>query len=179
MWNNEDPDLVTRAQSELPYRLNAYESLVTRCYSRVRKLALGIVGAPDAADTVAQDVMLRMMHGLPKLADATRFNPWLRQITVNTSRTHLAREKTEREKRAAFVSVAESSASLDEGPQTPSYSHLISSLDAEERTIVSLKILEDLEFQEIATILDIQLSATKMRYYRALEKLKTQHADSR
>lgn len=179
MWNNEDPDLVARAQGELPYRLSAYESLVVRCYPRVRKLALGIVGAPDAADTVAQDVMLRMMHGLPKLEDPARFNPWLRQITVNTSRTHIAREKTEREKRAAYVSVAEASEPLDEGPQTASYAELISALDAEERTIVSLKVLEDLEFQEIAAILDLQLSATKMRYYRALERLKAQHAEPR
>jgi len=177
MWNTEDPDIVARAQRELPYGLRSYEELVIRCYPRVRRLALGIVGAMDAADSVAQDVMLRMMHGLPRLEDVNRFNPWLRQITLNTSRTHLSREKNEMEKRAAYATAAESGDAPDDDFESASYAELIKSLDAEERTIVSLKLLEDLEFQEIATILDIKLSATKMRYYRALEKLKTEHRE--
>jgi len=179
MWNNEDPELVARAQSELPYGLKSYEELVIRCYPRVRRLARAIVGAADTADSVAQDVMLRVMHGLPNLEDATRFNPWLRQITLNASRTHLARERVEMEKRAAYASVTDASEPSTDHFGTTSYAELIKSLDVQERTIVSLKLLEDLEFQEIAEILGIRLSAAKMRYYRALERLKERLADNR
>lgn len=177
MWNIEDPELIARAQRELPYGLKSYEELVVRCYPRVRRLALGIVGAADAADSVAQDVMLRVMHGLAGLDDANRFNPWLRQITINTSRSHLARERAERHKRAAYASDMPAGEATVDSLHAPSYAELIGTLDAEERTIVTLKVLEDLEFQEIATILDIKLSAAKMRYYRALERLRARIAD--
>ena len=51
---------------------------------------------------------------------------------------------------------------------------MLKELAAEDKAVVCLKILEDMEFQEIAEITGLSVSATKMRYYRALEKVKAQ-----
>jgi RNA polymerase sigma-70 factor (ECF subfamily) len=63
-------------------------------------------------------------------------------------------------------------------PQTgelnePEFDYYMSLLSIEERALVSFKVLEDLEFSEIAKILGLSLSAVKMRYYRALEKIQS------
>jgi len=54
-----------------------------------------------------------------------------------------------------------------------SFQKLIQPLDELERQVVTLKFVAEIEFKEIANIMNIGLSATKMRYYRAIEKLKT------
>ena len=43
-----------------------------------------------------------------------------------------------------------------------------------DREILVLRFVAELEFQEIADIMHMGLSATKMRYKRALEKLRNQ-----
>lgn len=45
-------------------------------------------------------------------------------------------------------------------------------LNAQDRNIIELRLLEELPFAEISVILNIQESAAKMRFKRALDKLK-------
>ncbi len=170
-------DLVHRAQQELPYRFSAYEALVRMQLGGVRRLARGIVHDSDAADSIAQDVMLRVLNGLPALADAERFPAWLHRITVNVCRSHLAREAREADKRRGLNN--ELGADADVAPEiadspadADQFAAMLRPLAADERTVVCLKLLQDLEFGEIAEVTGLGLSAVKMRYYRALEKIK-------
>ena len=48
---------------------------------------------------------------------------------------------------------------------------LLDLLSLEERSIVVFRMTGNLEFSEISQILDVKLSAVKMRYKRALEKM--------
>ena len=45
-------------------------------------------------------------------------------------------------------------------------------LKAEEQEIIRLRIVEEMEFKEIAVALDTKEAAVKMRFYRAIIKLK-------
>ena len=49
---------------------------------------------------------------------------------------------------------------------------LLDRLDLEDRSILALRLISDMDFQEIANLTGSGLSAVKMRYKRALEKLK-------
>ncbi len=170
-----DDELIARAQVELPHQTRAFEALAERNYARVRKLALSIVGRMDDADSIAQDVMLRVYHGLPKLKSPESFHGWLRQIIVNASRTWLAKEKREREKSFRLAQepdlkiAARTVRSSREG-----FGALVEGLAPDERAILAFRFVEELEFNQIAEILDLGLSATKMRYYRAIERMKSQ-----
>jgi RNA polymerase sigma-70 factor (ECF subfamily) len=177
--DESDRQLIARARAELPHQTRAFEQLAQRNYPYVRKLALGIVGRTDDADSVAQDVMLRVFHGLPKLKAAEAFPGWLRQIIVNTSRTWLMREKRERDKGRRLAlepdldHAAPSARSAREG-----FGALIDGLPAEERAILAFRFVDELEFNQIAEIMDLGLSATKMRYYRAIERMKQRVAQA-
>ena len=178
--DESDTALVVRAQADLPYETKSFESLATRYYPVARRIALGIVGNADDADSVAQDVMLRVFHGLKSLRDTATFEGWLRRIIVNVARTFLAKERREREKtnRAA----EEWDESIEDDDVQLSGDHdvaatLLSRLSPEERTIFAMKFVEDLEFAEIANIIGAKLSATKMRYYRALKKINDEQSD--
>lgn len=177
-----DADIVRRAKAELPYQHTAYEVLVRRHYPGIRKLIAGVLGSPDEADSLAQDAMLRMMHGLPRLEDVERFDPWLRRIAVNVSRTYLSRRSRELKRREAYqvdqaLTLPDASSPGVASEGSADLAHLLAPLTPDERVIVSFKVLQDLEFSEIAEILGISLSAAKMRYYRALDKLKAAEQD--
>ena len=47
-----------------------------------------------------------------------------------------------------------------------------------DREILVLRFVAELEFQEIADIMHMGLSATKMRYKRALDRLRDKFADN-
>ena len=49
---------------------------------------------------------------------------------------------------------------------------LLSSLEEKDRTIVILKYMEEWKLEEIAEILEMNVSTVKARLYRALKKLK-------
>lgn len=170
---SEESALILQAQQELPYASRAFELLAARHYGRVRKLAMGIVGRSDDADSITQDVMLRVYHHLKGLQSPQHFNGWLRQIVVNTCNSWFAKEKRERDKAHRAAAEMDPDAAVA-GPDQDGdgFGALIGSLSQEERTILAFKFVEDLEFHEIANIVGLGLSATKMRYYRAIEKLR-------
>ncbi|MEZ5549433.1 MAG: sigma-70 family RNA polymerase sigma factor [Pseudomonadales bacterium] len=171
MWDSEQRELVVQARKELPYGMRAFESLAAGQYSSIRYLALSMLGDRDAADTITQDVLMRVMHGLPKLEDVDRFPAWLARITTNVTRSHLAKERREREKYYAF-SEEQVWDSPDPEQSDADFGVMLAGLSVLERSIVSLKILQDLEFNQIAEVVGLGISATKMRYYRALEKVR-------
>ena len=168
-----DRSLVVAAQRELPYVTASFEALARRYYPFVRSVARQVVVDADDADTVSQDAMLRVFHHLVDLRDVATFEGWLRRITVNAARSHLAREAREREKAQRLHVAREggggSQARADEGAL---FAQLLGCLSLEERTILAHRFVGDLELGEIARRTGARLSATKMRYYRALKKLR-------
>jgi RNA polymerase sigma-70 factor, ECF subfamily len=169
-----DEALVLRAQQELPYVALAFEQLAARHYARVRKIAMGIVGHADDADTITQEVMLRVYHNLKSLQSPAHFSGWLRQIITNTCNSWFGKEKRERDKvsRLAEELGPDAEACTSSNVDGDAFELLIGALNLEERTILAFKFVEDLEFNEIAEIVGLGLSATKMRYYRAIDKIR-------
>lgn len=172
LFDEELHELVVLAQKELPYKMASYEKLARLGYGKVRALAQAITGDFDLANTISQEVYIRVLHNLHRLEDPVKYLGWLRKITVNVTNTLLTKEKREAEKRLLYSKEVNSlsSGSAD----SSSYASMLEDLSVEEKTIVSLKVISGYEFSEVATIVEMSVSATKMRYYRALEKIKVQ-----
>lgn len=135
------------------------------------------LGNDRDADDVCQEVMLKVLHGLRQFEGKAKFKTWLYSITYNECITQYRKEKRKRRLMDAL--------SLDLGETeevVESSTHVVtdrSSLDRwlvhvnqVDREILVLRFVAELEFQEIADIMHMGLSATKMRYKRALEKLR-------
>jgi len=167
--------LVIKAQGELPYKQSSYGLLAEMSYPGIRRVARAITGNDDLAQTVTQEVLLRVFHGLSKLEDPARYGAWLRKITANACNTLLSREKREKLKRLAFET--EMNSDPAQAVDLDSFDQLVRELSIDDKTIVAFKILEDMEFKEIAEVIGATNSATKMRYYRALDKIKSSNPD--
>jgi RNA polymerase sigma-70 factor (ECF subfamily) len=172
-----DEELVARANRELFHTTVAYEELMRRYQRTLFNVCARYLGNDRDADDVCQEVMLKVLHGLRQFEGKAKFKTWLYSITYNECITQYRKEKRKRRLMDAL--------SLDLGETeevVESSTHVVTdrlSLDRwlvhvnqVDREILVLRFVAELEFQEIADIMHMGLSATKMRYKRALEKLR-------
>ncbi|PKM04872.1 MAG: RNA polymerase subunit sigma [Gammaproteobacteria bacterium HGW-Gammaproteobacteria-6] len=170
-----DEELVERANQELFHTTVAYEELMRRYQRTLFNVCARYLGNERDADDVCQEVMLKVLHGLRQFEGKAKFKTWLYSITYNECITQYRKEKR---KRRLFDAL-----SLDPQDEVEdneivavtdraSLDRWLVHVNQVDREILVLRFVAELEFQEIADIMHMGLSATKMRYKRALEKLR-------
>ncbi|WP_150305004.1 RNA polymerase sigma factor SigX [Pseudomonas saliphila] len=174
-----DEELVVRAKRELLHTTVAYEELMRRYQRTLFNVCARYLGNERDADDVCQEVMLKVLHGLKQFEGKAKFKTWLYSITYNECITQYRKEK--RKKRLFDALSLDSQEEAQEQPEPLAGSggldRWLVHVNPVDREILVLRFVAELEFQEIADIMHMGLSATKMRYKRALEKLR-RHVDA-
>lgn len=172
-----DEELVARANRELLHTTVAYEELMRRYQRTLFNVCARYLGNDRDADDVCQEVMLKVLHGLRHFEGKAKFKTWLYSITYNECITQYRKEKRKRRLMDALSlehdendEVSESSINIV--TDRASLDRWLIHVNQVDREILVLRFVAELEFQEIADIMHMGLSATKMRYKRALEKLR-------
>ncbi|MGH1450513.1 MAG: RNA polymerase sigma factor SigX [Pseudomonadaceae bacterium] len=176
-----DEELVERANRELFHTTVAYEELMRRYQRTLFNVCARYLGNERDADDVCQEVMLKVLHGLRQFEGKAKFKTWLYSITYNECITQYRKEKRKRRLLDALSldPQEEETPELDATQVTyrASLDRWLVHVNQVDREILVLRFVAELEFQEIADIMRMGLSATKMRYKRALEKLRS-HLDN-
>jgi RNA polymerase sigma-70 factor (ECF subfamily) len=164
-----DEELVARACEELPYRTRAYEELMRRHDRLMFGVCLRLVGSRQDAEDITQDVMLKVFSKLGSFEGRSSFKTWLVRVTRNACKDWL-------KKKAISRHYAEALANEPQEQPTVEYEEnrllgLLKELSPVDREILTLRFVADLSLQEIADTSELSLSATKMRLYRAIERL--------
>lgn len=157
--------------------LGAFEQLLERHRDLVFRVAARIAGAEDAAD-VSQDAFLRAFHRLDRFRGQAPFRSWLLRITQNAALDHLARRR-----RHAGQQLREDEQPFDRDPQHQPVTRLearerrerlerkLRLLRDDYRSLLVLRDLEQLPYDEIAEALDMPLGSVKGRLHRARSDL--------
>ncbi len=176
-----DEELVERANAELVHHVTtAYEELMRRYQRVLFSVCVRYLGNERDADDVCQEVMLKVFHGLKHFEGKSKFKTWLYSITYNECITQYRKER--RKKRlveALSLEVDDDEPGEEIAPLSLERGGLDRWLDQVnpiDREILVLRFVAELEFQEIADIMHMGLSATKMRYKRALDRLRDKFA---
>ncbi|TVP89080.1 MAG: RNA polymerase sigma factor SigX [Pseudomonadaceae bacterium] len=175
-----DEALVERAQVELLHSTVAYEELMRRYQRTVFNVCARYLGNERDADDVCQEVMLKVLHGLKQFEGKAKFKTWLYSITYNECITQYRKDKRKKRLYDALSLDPQEEALPDPAPLLAEHVNLdriLVHVNPVDREILVLRFVAELEFQEISQIMHLGLSATKMRYKRALEKLRN-HLDS-
>lgn len=174
-----DPDaaLVQQAQRELPYGSRAYEALMKRHESLLYRICLRILGNSDDAYDVVQEVMIKAFNALPRFEGRSSFKTWLIQIARNTCFTLQSKLKRNREFKEMLENETQEDASDSLKTDAFDVDSILSDLNEKDREILVMRFIAELQFDEIAEVCDISLSAAKMRVYRATEALKKKLGD--
>lgn len=157
--------------------MGAFEELVQRHREVVYRVAARVVGAENA-DDVSQDAFLRAFHRLERFRGESAFRSWLLQITHNAALTALARR---REEPVGVASEVEAQAStgrertpaerLEESERRERLELKLRELRPEHRTVLVLRDIEGLSYDEIADASEAPLGTVKGRLHRARSEL--------
>jgi RNA polymerase sigma-70 factor (ECF subfamily) len=171
-----EPD-ETLIERTLQGDLAAFEHLVERHRGIVFRVATRIVG-PDDAEDVSQDAFLRAFHRLGQYRGAATFRTWLLQITQNTALNTLTRAR-----RRPTEMVDDSPEAADRDPVRQPVTELerrerqhrlelkLRTLRPEYRSLLVLRDLEGLSYNEISDVLEMPLGSVKGRLHRARDEL--------
>jgi len=169
-----DEELVEHAKNELFHVTRAYEELMRRYQRTLFNVCARYLGNDRDADDVSQEIMLKVLYGLKKFEGKSKFKTWLYSITYNECTTQYRKD---RRKRRLFDALSLNP--LDEEIEPEPIDTKNNDLDrwlvgvnTIDREIIILRFVAELEFQDIASIMHLGLSATKMRYKRAIDRLR-------
>ncbi len=160
--------LTTDNFSEL-YRRNA-TPVFYYLYSRVRNVA-------DAEDLTSQ-TFVTALENLPKLRDPRKFTPWVFSIARNKAldffRQSQRRPTTDYNEELDQIKAVGGELSQTDEDRLADLECLITRLSPLEQEYLRLRIVADLPFAEIASILSEPETRIKKKYYRLLERLQAQ-----
>lgn len=176
-----DEELVARAHQELFHVTRAYEELMRRYQRTLFNVCARYLGNERDADDVCQEVMLKVLYGLKNFEGKSKFKTWLYSITYNECITQYRKERRKRRLLDALSLEPQEEASEEKTPKVEDKGGLdrwLENVNPIDREILILRFVAELEFQEIADIMHMGLSATKMRYKRALDRMREKYAGS-
>jgi RNA polymerase sigma-70 factor (ECF subfamily) len=164
-------------ESTLQGDLAAFEQLVERHRGIVFRVAARIVG-PDDADDVSQDAFLRAFHRLDQYRGTATFRTWLLQITQNTALNALTRTRrrpigtvNEAPEPADHDPVRQPAMELERRERQRRLELKLRTLRPEYRSLLVLRDLEGLSYNEISDVLEMPLGSVKGRLHRARDEL--------
>ena len=169
-----DEELVVHAKNELFNVTRAYEELMRRYQRTLFNVCARYLGNDRDADDVSQEIMLKVLYGLKKFEGKSKFKTWLYSITYNECTTQYRKD---RRKRRLFdaLSLNPVDEEIEAEPINTKNNDLdrwLVGVNPIDREIIILRFVAELEFQDIASIMHLGLSATKMRYKRAIDRLR-------
>ena len=162
---------------------SAFEALVRLYEKRVFALALRMCGSREDAAEAAQETFLAAWQGLPFFRGESSFSTWLYRLTNNACVDLLRREG--RHRAAAGPSLDDEEVNLDVPDQTLSpqdeaerrelgeaIGRGLAALSPEHRQVLVLREMQQLRYDEIAEILDLDVGTVKSRINRARKQLR-------
>ena len=177
-----DQQLVERAQRG---EKAAFELLVAKYQRKLVRLLSRFIRDPTEVEDVAQEAFIKAYRALPSFRGDSAFYTWLYRIGINTAKNYLVAMG----RRAPTVTEIESpdSEGGEESGQVPDYNtpenelmsrqiaetvnRAVEDLPEELRTAITLRELEGLSYEEIASIMNCPIGTVRSRIFRAREAI--------
>ena len=158
----------------------AFEILVRANQRKVYNLCLRMTGNSEDAEDLAQEAFLKAYQNLGSFKGESGFGPWLYRLASNVCIDHLRREK--RREKGSLTYIDESGAALEIEVPDERFSPAVAldrrqtqervqqglaALTPEHRSILVLREMSGLSYDEIADALGLSAGTVKSRISRA------------
>ena len=160
---------------------NRFDSAVSRYSRRVFTFASYLLGDPGEAEDITQEVLIKLWRRGGKV-DSDRMGAWLLKVTRNACIDALRRRRRSAEVipirvtiegRTDHPSPAPSPERLAVGSQLgATILHALNGLSEPARTVVVLREIQGLSYQEISDVTDIQINTVRVTLHRARRRLR-------
>jgi RNA polymerase sigma-70 factor (ECF subfamily) len=186
-----NPEQILRAARDLRLieayrsgRREAFDELVRSYDAHVRRI-LGQLNAPAGdVEDLAQEVFLRIFRNLRHFRGQSSFYTWLYRITVNVFFDHNKKRKRADVRLSRLQNALGDASEIHRASDDPYYAcydaltqekfeRAIDALPEAFRTVVAMREVEDLSYEEIAVQTGISVGTVRSRLSRARARLKT------
>jgi RNA polymerase sigma-70 factor (ECF subfamily) len=171
----------------------AWSALLTRYQDRLFGVCYRMVGDRDMASDLTQDAMVKIIEGLSTYDGRAKLSTWMIRVTMNVCLSKMRSEKLRRhasldapergsggrEARPAGDRIADSGdrePGPDLGVQRDELRRLVAAallrIAPEQRAILVLRDSRDLDYDQIAEVLNIPVGTVKSRLFRARAALR-------
>ncbi|WP_140633061.1 RNA polymerase sigma factor RpoE [Methylibium rhizosphaerae] len=168
--------------------VRAFEMLVVKYQRRIERLIGRMVRDTDLVQDIAQETFIRAYRAIPQFRGESAFYTWLYRIAVNTAKKALVELKRD----PLVTEAALSSREDDEEPsrvenelsdgETPdallaskeiaaTVNAAIEALSEDLRQAITLREIEGLSYEEIATVMNCPIGTVRSRIFRAREAI--------
>jgi RNA polymerase sigma-70 factor (ECF subfamily) len=168
----QDDGIVLKARTQAQALGRLYEMY----YERILGFCVYRLFNKEIAEDVTSAVFLEVARSIRLFRGQTvkDFQSWLYAIAANQANAYI-RKTTRRKKlleEAAGSMKASAAAGSDNSPDWPKLYTAILKLKPQHQTIVTLRFFENLQYEQIAKILDIKEATLRVRLHRILNKLR-------
>ncbi len=165
--------------------VEAFETLIAAYEKKVLSTAYAMLGNHEDASDAAQEVFLKLFASIDKFGEQSSFSTWLYRVTVNVCYDELRKRKYRSENtvsltpdetgESAQLQLADKNAGplelAEQAELRDALRRAIASLGEQYRTVIILREIQGLEYQQIADILHCSLGTVKSRMSRARRML--------
>ena len=187
VMNAPDADAALVARVKLG-DVRAFEMLVVKYQRRIERLIGRMVRDVDLVPDIAQETFIRAYRAIPKFRGESAFYTWLYRIAVNTAKKALGDLKRDPVvSESAFAvrddddetSRVENELTDGETPEAilaskqvaAAVNSAIDALSDDLRQAITLREIEGLSYEEIATLMECPIGTVRSRIFRAREAI--------
>ena len=177
-----DQQLVERAQRG---DKRAFELLVMKYQRKLGRLLSRMVRDPGEVEDVTQEAFIKAYRALPNFRGESAFYTWLYRIAINTAKNYLValgrraptstgfdHEEAETfEEAEALRDSATPEGELLGREIATTVNKAMEALPEDLRTAISLREIEGLSYEEIASVMNCPIGTVRSRIFRAREAI--------
>jgi RNA polymerase sigma-70 factor (ECF subfamily) len=180
-----DQELVERVQHGDKH---AFELLVEKYQRKLGRLLSRFIRDPAEVEDVTQETFIKAYKALPSFRSDSAFYTWLYRIGINTAKNYLVAKSRRAPTTTEFDS--EEAENFDIGDQlrdlnTPeneliskeiaaTVNDAMANLPEELKTAITLREIEGLSYEDIATMMNCPIGTVRSRIFRAREVIAQQ-----
>ena len=169
---NEDQDLVAafiRGENE------AFEVLMSKYQRPLFYLVRSMVRDTEEARDITQDAFIKAFNNLRKLKKRDHFKSWLFKIAVNRVRDHFRSMREKEEFDTSMKSdLPSQEARYIQKDLKEKIKEDVYNLPLRQKEVFTLRVFRDMDFKEIAQLLDIQSETARAHFHFAVNRLREQ-----
>ncbi|HSV74078.1 MAG TPA: RNA polymerase sigma factor [Chthonomonadales bacterium] len=162
---------------------SAFDELFRRHQNYVYNIVFGVVGRPEDARDITQDVFVQAHRALPSFRRGSRFMTWLYRIAVNRAVDHV--RAASRRRWLPFDLAMRYAPDPSEGPaevaqrsaEQALVQRVLCELPVQHREVLSLRYYRDLSVEEIAEVMRCSTDAAKLRLHRARARFREKYVE--
>ncbi|WP_066646829.1 RNA polymerase sigma factor [Christensenella timonensis] len=155
---------------------DAFCALIGKYENKIYNIAYKFMQNSFDAQDAAQDAIIKMYGSIRKFSFQSAFSTWMYRVVANTCLDLIRRRKPS----VPMEEYTDAAVSRDGNPDEQAENNelgrsiraAVQELSEKYRTVLILKDMEGLKYEEVAEILSITPGTVKSRLFRAREKLR-------